>query len=69
MHSTVLRSKEVIKSIESSAQKTGVKYRRMNSGAGHDAQNIASELKARMILCHLWMAQTFDDRLDSREGC
>ena len=42
-------SQDLIKLIESAAQETGVKYRKMNSGAGHDAQNIASKLKTGMI--------------------
>ena len=49
MHSPVPLSQQVIKSIELSAQKIGVKYRKMNSGAGHDAQNMASRVKTGMI--------------------
>jgi N-carbamoyl-L-amino-acid hydrolase len=49
MHSPVPLSEKVIKSIVLSAQKTGVEYQKMNSGAGHDAQNMASKLKTGMI--------------------
>ena len=49
IHSPVPLSEDLIKLIESAAQETGVKYRKMNSGAGHDAQNIASKLKTGMI--------------------
>jgi N-carbamoyl-L-amino-acid hydrolase len=49
MHPPVPLAAEVIQSIELSARKTDVRYRRMNSGAGHDAQNMASRVKTGMI--------------------
>jgi len=49
IHSPVPLSREVIQAIEQSAQGTGVRYRKMNSGAGHDAQNMAAKLKTGMI--------------------
>jgi N-carbamoyl-L-amino-acid hydrolase len=42
-------SKEVVDTIEKTAQEVGVTAKRMNSGAGHDSQNIAKRVKAGMI--------------------
>ena len=48
-HDPVPLSREVIAAIEASAEKVGIAARRMNSGAGHDAQNIAERVKTGMI--------------------
>jgi len=40
---------EVVDAIEKSAKKLDVQCTRMNSGAGHDAQNIAAKVKTGMI--------------------
>jgi len=40
---------EVINSIEKSVKQIGVRSIRMNSGAGHDAQNLATKVKTGMI--------------------
>jgi N-carbamoyl-L-amino-acid hydrolase len=42
-------SQEVIAAIGGSVQETSIKAIRMNSGAGHDAQNIAERVKTGMI--------------------
>lgn len=42
-------SREVIEAIERAARETGIEAKRMNSGAGHDAQNIAEKVKTGMI--------------------
>jgi len=42
-------SGEVINVIDSSARQTGITPRRMNSGAGHDAQNMSEMMKTGMI--------------------
>ncbi|MBN2324488.1 MAG: Zn-dependent hydrolase [Spirochaetes bacterium] len=48
-HSPEPLSPEVVDIIEKSAAQTGVRTMRMNSGAGHDSQNIASRVKTGMI--------------------
>lgn len=48
-HRPVSLSRDVIGAIEASAQGVGVPYRKMNSGAGHDAQNMAARVKTGMI--------------------
>jgi len=40
---------EVIDIIEKSTKQLGIQYIRMNSGAGHDAQNMATKVKTGMI--------------------
>jgi len=42
-------AKEVVDAIEKAASTVGIKAKRMNSGAGHDAQNIAKKVKTAMI--------------------
>ncbi len=42
-------SQEVLEVIEQSASQLGIPTKRMNSGAGHDAQNIAQKVKTAMI--------------------
>ena len=42
-------SSEVAGVIEQSAQQIGISTKRMNSGAGHDSQNMASKVKTGMI--------------------
>jgi N-carbamoyl-L-amino-acid hydrolase len=42
-------SKVVVDTIEKAVQGMGIQARRMNSGAGHDAQNIAEKVKTGMI--------------------
>jgi beta-ureidopropionase / N-carbamoyl-L-amino-acid hydrolase len=42
-------SPEVVNTIEDAATDLSVKARRMNSGAGHDAQNLAEKVKTAMI--------------------
>ena len=49
IHNPVPLSKEVTHAIEDSAKKLGISSIRMNSGAGHDAQNIAAKVKTGMI--------------------
>ena len=49
IHSPEPLSSEVIEVIEKSAEETGIRAMRMNSGAGHDSQNIASRVKTGMI--------------------
>jgi len=48
-HSPVPLSSEVIDTITESAKKLGVQAKRMNSGAGHDSQNMAEKVKTGMI--------------------
>jgi N-carbamoyl-L-amino-acid hydrolase len=48
-HDPVPLSREVTAAIEASAGKMGISSRRMNSGAGHDSQNIAERVKTGMI--------------------
>jgi acetylornithine deacetylase/succinyl-diaminopimelate desuccinylase-like protein len=48
-HDPVPLSDEVVDAIEASAGKVGITARRMNSGAGHDSQNIAEHIKTGMI--------------------
>jgi N-carbamoyl-L-amino-acid hydrolase len=40
---------EVVKAIEKATHELGIKAKRMNSGAGHDAQNIAEKVKTAMF--------------------
>jgi N-carbamoyl-L-amino-acid hydrolase len=42
-------SNEVVVAVEKAAKEMGIEAKRMNSGAGHDAQNIAEKVKAGMI--------------------
>lgn len=49
VHSPTPLSVEVAKIIEESTDTVGVTAKRMNSGAGHDAQNVAKKVKAGMI--------------------
>lgn len=42
-------SSDVIRTIQQAAEKIGVDYKLMNSGAGHDAQNLAHKVKTGMI--------------------
>jgi len=42
-------STEIIDTIERTARHIGVKSRKMNSGAGHDAQNMVGKVKTGMI--------------------
>ena len=48
-HSPVPLAQEVADIIEKSAQEVGVTTMRMNSGAGHDAQNMAQKVKTGML--------------------
>jgi acetylornithine deacetylase/succinyl-diaminopimelate desuccinylase-like protein len=48
-HSPEPLSKEVIDVIEKSAREAHIRSMRMNSGAGHDSQNIAKRVKTGMI--------------------
>jgi beta-ureidopropionase / N-carbamoyl-L-amino-acid hydrolase len=48
-HPPVPCSEEVVNAIESAASSLGIETRRMNSGAGHDAQNMAQKVKTAMI--------------------
>jgi len=48
-HPPVPCSEEVVNAIEGAASLLGIDTRRMNSGAGHDAQNIAQKVKTAMI--------------------
>ena len=49
IHSPARLSQEVIENIEKSSSGLGIKSLRMNSGAGHDAQNMAEVVKTGMI--------------------
>lgn len=49
VHSPTPLSEEVARIIEESTEKAGVTAKRMNSGAGHDAQNMAKKVKTGMI--------------------
>ncbi len=49
IHNPVPLSKEVTRVIEESAKKLEISSKRMSSGAGHDAQNIAEKIKTGMI--------------------
>jgi acetylornithine deacetylase/succinyl-diaminopimelate desuccinylase-like protein len=42
-------SNEIVKTIEKAALRTGVRFKRMSSGAGHDTQNMASIARTGMI--------------------
>jgi N-carbamoyl-L-amino-acid hydrolase len=42
-------SKRVMKAVEAACGELGLKYRRMPSGAGHDAQNLASVTDSGML--------------------
>jgi acetylornithine deacetylase/succinyl-diaminopimelate desuccinylase-like protein len=48
-HMPVALSKEVVRAFEICCQQMGVRATRMNSGAGHDSQNLAERVKAGMI--------------------
>jgi N-carbamoyl-L-amino-acid hydrolase len=49
VHKAAPLSPEVVDTIEKSAKEVNVTARRMNSGAGHDSQNIAEKIKTGMI--------------------
>ncbi len=49
VHPPTRLSEEVVKTIEESTQELGVSAKRMNSGAGHDSQNMAKRVKTGMI--------------------
>lgn len=49
VHSPERLAEEVVRTIESSACQIGIPARKMNSGAVHDAQNMAQKVKAGMI--------------------
>jgi len=42
-------SKEVVEALDTAAREMGIKTKRMNSGAGHDAQNMAAKVKTGML--------------------
>jgi len=42
-------STEVVEAIDRAAREMGIKTKRMNSGAGHDAQNMAAKVKTGML--------------------
>jgi N-carbamoyl-L-amino-acid hydrolase len=42
-------AREVVDAIENAVSTVGIKAKKMNSGAGHDAQNIAQKVKTAMI--------------------
>jgi N-carbamoyl-L-amino-acid hydrolase len=48
-HSPEPLAPEVVDAIEKSAAEAGIRAMRMNSGAGHDSQNIATRVKTGMI--------------------
>ncbi len=48
-HSPAPLAPEVVNVIEQSARQVGIQAKRMNSGAGHDAQNMAERVKTGMI--------------------
>jgi len=48
-HSPAPLNSEVVNIIEQSASQVGIQSKRMNSGAGHDAQNMAERVKTGMI--------------------
>lgn len=49
VHHPVPLSGDVVNTIEKAAQKTGILSRRMQSGAGHDSQNLAGCVKTGMV--------------------
>ncbi len=49
LHIPATLSDEVVNMIDNSARQVGVVTRRMNSGAGHDSQNMAERVKTGMI--------------------
>jgi len=49
VHDPVPLSPELVQTIEAAAQKAGIPYLKMNSGAGHDAQIMAGRVKTGMI--------------------
>jgi len=49
VHVPAKLSDEVVNTIDSSARQIGITPRRMNSGAGHDAQNMSKIVKTSMI--------------------
>jgi N-carbamoyl-L-amino-acid hydrolase len=42
-------SMEVVEALDTAAREMGIKTKRMNSGAGHDAQNMAAKVKTGML--------------------
>lgn len=48
-HSPIPLSSEVVDILENSAKQIDIRSKRMNSGAGHDAQNMAERVKTGMI--------------------
>jgi len=48
-HAPAHLSPNVVKVIENSTKQFGMSFKRMNSGAGHDAQNMATKVKTGMI--------------------
>lgn len=48
-HKPAPLSQEVVNTIEKAAIQVGVRAKRMNSGAGHDSQNMAEKVKTGMI--------------------
>ncbi|MEM2004714.1 MAG: M20 family metallo-hydrolase [Zestosphaera sp.] len=48
-HKPAPLSPEVISAVEDAAARVGVRSKRMNSGAGHDSQNMAERVKTGMI--------------------
>jgi len=49
IHEPTPLAPEVINTIEKSAKQLGIRAKRMNSGAGHDSQNMAEKVKTGMI--------------------
>ncbi|NNL78117.1 MAG: Zn-dependent hydrolase [Desulfobacterales bacterium] len=49
VHSPVCLSKRVIDTMEGAANQSGVAAKKINSGAGHDAQNMAAKVETGMI--------------------
>jgi len=49
LHFPTPLSAEVVNIIEQSAKQVGIQTKRMNSGAGHDSQNMAEKVKTGMI--------------------
>lgn len=49
IHMPTVLSGEVVTAIDNSARQVGIMAKRMNSGAGHDSQNMAGKVKTGMI--------------------
>ncbi len=49
----VIFADEIVNAVEAEAERQGLSYRRLPSGAGHDAQFMASVCPAGMIFCPL----------------